>query len=103
MEDIIDFPEGRDFTTADSVVGKARNVLSVQIGSLEYAPDFGVDLKYFLDTQFAIENTSFKAYMIQRLVESGINVSQCIEVIESLYRKYTYYVDDREQGEGLIT
>lgn len=103
MLDLVEIREGLDLQIADSVVMKAANVLRVQIGSLEYAPDFGVDLKYFLETGFQIQNESFKAYLIQRLTENQINVSQCIETLEALFSKYTFYVDDANKNlKGLI-
>lgn len=100
MLDIIEVSDGKDLVVMDSAVAKAGNVLSIQLGSLEYAPDFGVDLKYFLQSEFQFQNESFKAYCVQRLAESQINVSQVVELIQTLYAKYTYYVGDQKQSTG---
>ncbi len=103
MFDIISINDGDDIQIANSVVGKASNVVSVQIGSLEYAPDFGSDLKYFLDSQFRIQQSSFKAYLVQRLVANQINVTQCIQTIETLFQTLNFYVDDaNNNSKGLI-
>jgi len=103
MRDIIDCPEGEDLVVMDSIVAKAGNVLSIQLGSLEYAPQFGVDLRFFLESDFIFQNESFKAYMIQRLTESQVNVSQVTEEIQSLFNKYTYFVGEATvQNEGFI-
>lgn len=104
MLDIVEIPlDGRDLVIADSVVMKAANVLRTQLGSLEYAPTFGVDLKYFLESQFQIQNESFKAYLIQRLSQSFINVSDCRDTLDRLFASYTFFVDDAgETSGGLI-
>lgn len=81
---------------------RAANVLSVQLGDLEYAPNFGVDLKYFLETEFKIQNESFKAYCVQRLLEHQINVVNVLESIEPLINRLTYMVGDSDTGTELI-
>lgn len=103
MKDIIEIKMGEDLKVFDSVVAKAGNVLSVQLGSLEYAPDFGVDLRFFLESEFKFQNESFKAYLVQRLAENQINVAQVIQSVDPLFQKYIYSVGDTKQSsEGLI-
>jgi hypothetical protein len=102
MLDIIEAIEGEDLTVADSIVAKAGNVLSIQLGALEYAQEFGVDFRYFLNSEFQFQNSSFQAYLVQRLTESQVNVSQVMTVLETLYAKYTYYVGDVQTTGGLI-
>lgn len=103
MMDIIELPTGEDLRLYDSEVGKAGNVLSVQLGSLSYSPDFGVDLKFFLESEFHFQNDSFKAYLVQRLAENQVNVAQVISTLETLYQKYTFLVGSAaEQNRGLI-
>lgn len=94
MLDILSIEEGQDLRFADTAVTKAANVISVQLGDLEYAPDFGVDLGFFLQEQLQFQNQSFRAYLVQRLVENQVNVSSVVPVIEDLFTKYTFYVDD---------
>lgn len=102
MLDIVSIKDGFDLGVADAVAPKAANLVSTQVGDLEYAPAFGVDLKFFIQTDFQFQNESFKAYLVDRLTQNQINVSQVIEVIESLQRKYTFKVGDANKVEGLI-
>lgn len=104
MIDIVEIPEdGRDMGFAETAVTKAGNVVSVQIGSLEYAPDFGVDLKFFLQEQIQFQNDSFQAYIVERLTQHQINVSQVIKTVEAFVERYTYSVGDAgEKLKGMI-
>jgi hypothetical protein len=103
MLDIVKIEDGLDLGIADTAVMKAGNVLSIQLGSLEYAPGFGVDLRYFLQDSIQFQNESFKAYLVQRLTEHQVNVSEVIEVLDSLTSKYVFSVGDANQNaKGLI-
>ncbi len=90
--DVFEFPDGSDIVTRQSDAARAGNVLAVQLGNLEYAKNFGVDLKYFFQSDFQFQNESFKAYLVQRLIEHQINVSSVTDVLESLYNEYTFNV-----------
>ena len=59
--------------TADTLIYKARNILSTQIGSLAYAPDFGIDYDLFFGEDYIIQTQTFQAYAISKLSENGIN------------------------------
>ncbi len=100
MKDIIEVNDSEDLKVIDSVVAKAGNVLSIQLGSLEYAPDFGVDLRFFLQSDFQFMNESFKAYLVQRLTESQVNVAQVVDTVDSLFQKYTHYVGEIKTSSG---
>jgi hypothetical protein len=100
MIDIISAEDGLDLGVSDSIVPKAGNVLSVQLGTLEYAPDFGVDLRYFLTSDLQYQNESFKSYLIQRLTESQVNVSSVLESFETLFENLTFYVGDNNKTTG---
>ncbi len=103
MLDIIRVKDGFDLGLADTAVGKAGNVVSVQLGSLEYAINFGADLKYFLESKFEIQIASYKAYLVQRLTESQINVSDIMEVIRALDTQLNFFVEDAQStSKGLI-
>lgn len=93
---------GDDIRTYDSVVPRATNILSVQLGSLEYAEDLGVDIKYFLSEDFQFQNESFKAYLVEVLTRNGINVASVTEVIENLYTDLKFELSPQESGGGLI-
>lgn len=102
MIDIVAIGEGPggDIRVFDAQTSKAANVLSVQLGYLEWEPDFGIDLRYFLQEGFMFQNESFKSYLIQRLSESYVNVNQVLESVEDIYRKLTFYVGDSEANSG---
>ncbi len=103
MKDIIEALEGDDLNVMDSIVAKAGNVASVQLASLEYSQDFGVDLRFFLTSDFQLQNASFKAYLVQRLTESQVNVSEVLDALDLLFEKYTFMVgDNAEENGGLI-
>lgn len=102
-KDIISVEDGKDLGIAISDVPKAANVLSVQLGELEYAQEFGVDFKYFLTPNLQFQNESFKAYLVERLTRSQINVASVITVIESLLTRFSIRVGDESSGaKGLI-
>ena len=101
--DIVEFPEGLDLAVAKTVVAKAGNVLAVQLGSLEFAPTFGVDIRFFLENPVQFQNESFKSYLIERLTQHQIAVTETREVLEALDTRLTFFVDDTDDGgEGLI-
>lgn len=101
MIDIVSYDE--DLVFADATAPKAANVCSVQLGSLEYAPNFGVDLDYFLQNNIEFQNSSFRAYLVERLAQAQINVSEVIELVESLSAKYTFKVGQSNTSGGLIS
>lgn len=92
MIDIIDVRDGEDLVIADSAVMKAANVLSTQLGSLEYAPSFGIDIRYFVFSQLRIQRESFKAYLIERLSLFQINTAEVSETLEKFYSTLTFSV-----------
>ncbi len=100
MMDIIEAIDGNDLNVMDSVVAKAGNVVAVQLGSLEYAQEFGVDLRFFLTSELQFQNESFKAYLVQRLTESQVNVSEILQTIESVFEQYTFFVGDTSKSSG---
>lgn len=89
-----------DIQFADAQVPKAANVFSVQIGALEYAPDFGIDLDFFIDEDLQFQNSSFKSYLIQRLAESHVNVSEVLEALQAFFMKWTFVVGDENKQTG---
>lgn len=94
--------DGEDLKIARSDVSRAANVLSVQLGSLEYAPTFGIDLKFFLTSDFQLQNESFKAYCVERLLAHQVNVVNAIEVLRQLDKSFIFGIGDNDTGTGLI-
>ena len=101
--DISGTTQGQDMRIYKTDTGRAGNILSVQLGALEYAPDFGIDLRYFLDNEFRFQNESFKAYLVQVLTSYGINVSSVSETVSDLFN--TLQISVGESGssrEGFV-
>lgn len=91
-----------DIGEFETTVPRATNILSVQVGALEYAPDLGIDLAFFLSEQFKFQDDSFKAYLVEVLAFRGINVSELIETIDSLSSQYSFKVQANETTTALI-
>ena len=103
ITDIVEVKDESDLVLARSDIARAGNVIAVQLGSLEYAPTFGVDLKFFLVSEYQFQNQSFQAYLINRLVESQVNVVQCIEVIQNFMNIYRFEIGEPGNNtQGLI-
>ncbi len=102
LKDILTF-EGADMGVSQSEAPRAGNILATQIGSLEYAPDMGIDLAYFLETEFSIQNASFKAYLVQRLLEQHINVVNVLDTIDRLATTYGFGIGQSKDTGSLIS
>lgn len=102
MIDITSAPDGEDLRVFDTQTARAQNILSVQLGSLEYAQDLGIDLAFFLSDEFQFENESFKAYLVETLANRGINVSTLVEAVEALYKTYTINLTPPQSSDGLV-
>lgn len=92
MKDIIFVEPGMDLGVANSQIPRAANILSVQLGALEYEPTFGIDKRYWLSSPWLFQNESFKSYLVQRLADYQINLSQVLETFYDLFLKYTFFV-----------
>lgn len=102
MIDIVSIKNGLDIGINDTQVPKATNILSIQLGSLEYEPDFGIDLKYFLSEGFKFQNESFKAYLVEALANQGINVASVTEIVRSLDSFLSFYLEPEDNTTGLV-
>lgn len=102
MIDIGYVEQGLDLGTFDTQVFKGANILGAQLGDLEYAQDLGIDLRYFLNNDFEIQNDSFEAYCVQVLARFGVNVKTVSQVILPLMEQLTFNVAPQETSTGLI-
>jgi hypothetical protein len=91
-----------DMGVLDTAVFRAQNVLAVQLGSLSYAPDLGIDLNYFLSEDFQFQNESFRAYLLQRLAEQSVDVLSVTEAVNALFTKFTFEISGGENNTGLV-
>ena len=103
MIDIVSLTDGFDLGVADTITPKAGNLLGTQLGDLDYASTFGVDLAYYLTTNFKIQMETFKAYLVGQMIQNQINVNAVVETIDTFSETLTWDVGDAsERTEGLI-
>jgi hypothetical protein len=102
MIDIVSANDGEDFGIQDTQAPRAANILSVQFGALEYEPDLGPDLKFFLAKEFNFENEAFEAYLITLLANRGINVTEVIKQGETLSENYIFKIRPEQNDTSLI-
>jgi hypothetical protein len=103
MIDITSFNETtNDLNMVDTQAPKAGNILSVQVGALEYAQDLGIDLAYFMDEKFRYQNESFISYIIEVLANRGVNVAEITQVINNLSRDLIINVSPDETSTALV-
>jgi hypothetical protein len=102
MIDIISLTEGLDMGVLSTDTSKAGNILSVQLGSLEYQPDLGIDLDYFFNPDFQYQNEAFKSYLIEVLAARSINVASVTDTVENLFREYVFRIKDSENSTSLV-
>lgn len=87
---------------SDTVVYKGRNILSIQEGSLEYAPETGIDLKKFLNPDVKIQNETFRAYAVQKLGEQGVNPVQVLTNRDAFRDIIEFTVEEIETGSLIV-
>ena len=92
----------KDMNILDTQAPKATNILSVQVGALEYAQDLGIDLAYFMDEKFRYQNASFISYLIETLANRGVNVASVVDVVENLSRSFEINVTPDETSTALV-
>lgn len=102
MIDIVSNHDGLDIGLFDTQTNRAKNIIATQLGSLEYEPDLGIDLKYFLSEGFRFQNESFKSYLIKTLADRGISVASLDDTVASLYHEYIFNLSPDETSTGLI-
>jgi hypothetical protein len=103
MIDIVSLHDGLDMGVFDTQTVRAENILSVQVLSLEYAQDLGIDLKFFLSEDFRFQNASFRSYLIEVLANRGINVASVINTVNNLFTQYTFNLTKEDSGSSLVT
>ncbi len=102
MIDALTPTQGNDLPTQNSIAPKAGNVVNIQLGSLDFAPDFGVDLEYFITEDFQFQAASFQAYLVQRLAQHKVNVSKVIGLLSGFIENNTFTVGEQPDSAGGI-
>lgn len=103
MRDTLTPAQGKDLQIVNSITPKAGNVVNVQLGSLRFAPGFGVDLKYFMTDEFQFQADSFKAYLVQRLTQHQVNVAQVTTMLQGFTQNNIFTVGAIPTGAGGIS
>lgn len=102
MMDIISSEDGEDIKLFRTQTPRAANLLSVQLGDLEYLPDWGIDLAYFLGEDVKFQNESFQAYLIETMARNGLNVSSLDVESFALFEQYGFNLSPEENESGFI-
>lgn len=102
MIDALTPVQGKDLPTQNSIAPKAGNVVNIQLGSLDFAPDFGVDLAYFITDEFQFQAASFQAYLVQRLTQHKVNVSKVVGLLTGFVQNNTFTVGEQSDSVGGI-
>lgn len=102
MIDIVEVTSGQDLIVLKTDLGRAKNILETQIGNLLYLPEFGIDLEFFLDDEFIFQNETFKAYLITKLSEAGINVFDFKDVINGFLNDYNIVLSVQENTTAFL-
>lgn len=104
MKDIVSVPPSTgDLGILENDAPRAKNILSVQINTLFYAPDLGIDLKYFLNEEFRFQTESFKAYLVEKLSNYSINVASVDEIVNDLDRQFNFNLTPSENDGTLVS
>ena len=77
---------------------KAYNIITTQIGSLYFEPDFGIDLSVFLDTSYNIQFSSFYAYVTDRLVNGGVDIKSMTTSLDELLNTVIMQIGGKTNG-----
>lgn len=101
MIDIDKFESG-DIVFKDTNIHKASNILKTQLGSLAFNESFGVDVVYFLNRDLKFQNESFKSYLLQKLSENGIVISENYMLVDKFIQHIGFGVNNQENTTSLI-
>lgn len=94
--------QNADLRTAETDVYKAENLLMVQIRTLYYVQDFGIDLIRFINPGVEIQVETFKAYTIDRLIANGIKVFSVQSTLDKFIRNLTYTIAEPTEADNVI-
>lgn len=94
--------ESGDIAVYDTQTTRAQNLLQVQLGHLEYAPEIGIDLDYFLTENINFQTESFIAYVTENLASHGISVSLIQKTIGNLSTFLGINLSPAETSTGFV-
>ena len=79
--------------TQETSIFKAKNILSTQLGSLAYAPTFGIDYNLFFSADYKIQDQTFRSYAISKLSENGVNTQEILTNQETFQETLNIKID----------
>lgn len=85
-----------------SELPRAENLITTQLGDLQYQPDWGVDLAYFLDPDYTIQAEAFEAYLLQRIGFWGMNVLNFIAKQQKFIREMIFNFGEPKENNSLM-
>ena len=85
----------------DTDLYKAKNILSIQVTDVYYAPELGIDLRRFMNPDIKIQFETFRSYTIQQMVQQGVRINDALEIQQNLDKDLEYSVSTT-QNEGMI-
>ncbi len=94
--------DGDDLNVTKSEAPRAKSVLDTQLGTLEYADQFGIDMAYFLESELSIQTESFQSHCVQRLLQHQVNVVNVIKVVETFMERNTYAIGSSQSDGSMI-
>lgn len=96
MLDIETFIDGG--RVIDTDLFKAENLLSTQTGSLYYLFSFGINLSIFFTQEYNVQLDSFRAYVIDNLVQNGINLAKIASSIDKFLSTMILTIGGNKNG-----
>lgn len=103
MIDIFKVEKGQDIVFKNSNQMKAGNVVSTQMGSLVYAPDFGSDLEFYLMSEYRFQDENLKGHLLERLAYHQVRVDSIQDEIKAFEQRLTYNLGQDSDQNGLVS
>jgi len=100
MRDITEF-KNNDLEVLDVQTHRAYNLFTTQEGNLIYAPDWGIDLDFFLSKDFKIQNASFESYLLQKLAVWGFTLAE-VNLVKKQFENIYGFVFKNEDNKAKI-
>lgn len=102
IKDIFYDENKNDLALLSSELPRAENLISVQLGSLYYQPDWGADLQYFLNPDYEIQAESFESYLLQQLGFWGMNVLSLVSHTGQFVRSMIFNFGRPKDASSLV-
>ena len=74
---------------------KALNLLAVQLREKNYAPDFGIDLDFFINSDYEITPKTFTTHILKRLSDYAVAVDRVENVVDDFILSAKINIKDK--------